>query len=69
MKHQGFGRRNLIGTTVVMCIAIMTAAIYMVLELREDVQLRINSTTQNLAVSVGQTLDGMLDAIDVALQG
>ena len=67
MKHQITGR-YLFGSTLVMCVAIMTAAIYMALELREDVQSRINSTTQNLAVSVRQTLDGMLDSIDVALQ-
>jgi signal transduction histidine kinase/PAS domain-containing protein/ActR/RegA family two-component response regulator len=67
MKPQSTGRPYLIGTTVVMCLAIMGAAIFTVLELHKGVQSRINSTTQNLAVSVQQTLDGLLDTIDLAL--
>jgi signal transduction histidine kinase/PAS domain-containing protein len=51
-----------------MCVTIMASAVYMVLELREGVQSEINSATQNLAVSVRQTLEGVIDAIDVALQ-
>jgi signal transduction histidine kinase/CheY-like chemotaxis protein/PAS domain-containing protein len=68
MWTRSTGRRFLIGTTLVMCSAIVVAAIFMAMQLRQDLQSRINSTTQNLAVSVRQTLDGLMDTIDVALQ-
>jgi signal transduction histidine kinase/PAS domain-containing protein/ActR/RegA family two-component response regulator len=67
MKSQKTGSRYLIATTVLMCLAIVGAAILTVRELHAGVQFRINSITQNLAVSVRQTLDGLLDTIDLAL--
>jgi PAS domain-containing protein len=60
-------RRFLLGAAVAVCLAIVVAAGYAVLQLRQGVQSRLNSTTQNLAVSVGQTVEGLVDMIDVAL--
>lgn len=67
MKPQRLERQFLIGTAIAVCLVIAASALFAVLRLREGVQSRLNDSTQNLAVSVRQAVEGMVDTIDVAL--
>jgi signal transduction histidine kinase/PAS domain-containing protein len=67
MKPLRIERFHLLGAAVSACLVIAVTAAFAVLQLREGMQSRIDSTTQNLAVSVRQTIEGMVDAIDLAL--
>jgi signal transduction histidine kinase/PAS domain-containing protein/ActR/RegA family two-component response regulator len=67
MKPLRLERTYLFGTAIAVCMAIAVAAVFAVIQMREGVQSRIDSTTQNLAVSVRQTVEGLVDTINVVL--
>jgi diguanylate cyclase (GGDEF)-like protein/PAS domain S-box-containing protein len=46
---------------------VSSVAVLGLMQLRAEVVTRVNGSTQNLAISVTQTLDGLFDMIDVAL--
>jgi signal transduction histidine kinase/PAS domain-containing protein len=60
-------RAYLLGVALSVCLVIGAIAAFAVMQLRQGMQSRMDSTTQNLAVSVRQTIEGMVAAIDVAL--
>jgi len=68
MNPKNVGRNYFIATALAVCAAIVATAGYAVREVRQVEQARINTNTQNLAVSVKQTVEGTLHAIDLALQ-
>ncbi|NVO07336.1 MAG: GAF domain-containing protein, partial [Rhodoferax sp.] len=68
MSSLRIGRSSLLGAAIAVCLVIAAIAVFAVMQLREEMQSRMNSTTQYLAVSVRQSLDGLVDTIDVALQ-
>jgi len=68
MKPHNMWRVYVIGTAVAVCLVIAGAAAFAVLQMRDSMQSGINTTTRNLAISVKQTVEGLVDAIDVALQ-
>ena len=67
MKPQRIEKGYLYGVATAVCLVIAGAALYAVLEMREGVQTRISDSSLNLAVSVRQTVEGMVDSIDLAL--
>jgi PAS domain S-box-containing protein len=67
MKPLRFERNLLFGAAIAVCLVILATAAFAVLKLRDGVLERTSSTTQNLAVSVQQTLEGLVDMIDVGL--
>ena len=68
MKSLRIERAYLFGAATAVCLAIAGAAVLAVLQLRQETQSRLNSTTQYLAVSVLQSIEGLVDTIDIALQ-
>lgn len=54
------------GVTALILIAVIMAAVTL-MQLREQARIRAVTTTQNLAKSIEQTIDGLVDTIDVAL--
>jgi PAS domain S-box-containing protein len=60
-------RRVLYGAAMAVCLLLCMGSLYAVYGLRENATARLRNTTQNLAASVNQTVDGLIDQIDVAL--
>jgi hypothetical protein len=60
-------QQSLVLGVVAVIATVVTIAAMGLLQGREGVSNRISSNTQNLAASVGQTLDGLFDMIDVSL--
>ena len=49
------------------CVLILAAAAFEIAQLRVNVSDRIQGKTKNIAISVTQTMDGLIDMMDVAL--
>ena len=61
-------RRYLYSAVAAIVCAIALSAGFTILNLRDSELQRLTTTTQNLAASVTQTVDGLVDTIDIALQ-
>lgn len=57
----------LYGAALVVCVLLGVGSLYAVYALRESATARMRTTTQNLASSLNQTVEGVIDLIDVAL--
>ena len=60
-------RRLLFGAAFAVFLMLTIGSIYATWQMRQGVAERAFGTTQNLATSVNQTVDGIIDTIDVAL--
>ncbi len=60
-------RRAYLGA-ILAIVVVALAATLLVLDQRRQVTQALTSSTQNLASSLEQTMDGMIDTVDIALQ-
>ena len=67
MKSMRLERNSLSGAAIVVCLLIAAAAACTVLQLRSGLLERSRSSTQSLAISVQQTVEGLVDMVDVGL--